>query len=816
MSSAGSGTQVSTAFVGHDQLTPIVRQIAKEVTGLNKIFGHLHGTMKLGFEFKAGEEAFDLFAEGIHKVVDFLPDMIEKGVTWANTVEHVAQVSGLSAEMSSKVASAQQQLAGTADGLEAALAQMAKNIAKHPEILKKYHVAITDVNGSALSMDKIFLNLRERMSTMVSASDRAALASGVLGRGWRSMGILLTETEEAWQRQITVAKESGVVLTHEGLMAARTFELAKHQIDTAFIGISSQVFQGAAPALIGMTNAVTQAIRDNMSNIVNFVTGAINLVAGIVSGFLGVNLSAAIDGGHKAILTEKEWRAQQPLNQDAALKTAAAQKQATSAIESQIKAIDRQLARLDRGNQRAAARRQYEQTMADIHTARRELEGIRSETFLKSRMSEADWVLAKQDQAARAAAASKKVIEAQKAAEQARREQETARERDRLTAQRDHLQEMLQGQRDAQARQKAQAGLSHRDLHAGYVAYRKSMTGEGKTLGDEMTTQMKKTAEDAQRFGKQIAGSILDAFLGPETTVSLGSVIIKSRSGGIIRDIQNLGTELGKLAKQVADFVAWINTLIPKQGSGKSLEEDPLGLGDVQKAADIVAHVFDSYGTRPGENDVNGGYAEPTRSGGPAGYRGGPINERPKGPLTWYDLPGATGPGTGMATNPFERIFRRYLGTGSPVTEGVDSTRKATEDGTGWMALTSDNTSGIAPGGPGIGIADWMAGTLGVGNSQFSDIGSINDVKGSNVFRVDNASGTHLGIWPTGGKPLPTHVNNKLQVESIASKVERAVAEVRWNRQHSDLTKLLDVLKDIRNNTGGHKAPTRSSSTKPT
>lgn len=607
-----SDSPVGIVVKATDHATEAINNVHKSVSHLDQALGTIRGKFTTGFITHAGQQALNLFEEGVRKVADAIPDLIHRGEDWATTIEHITSVSGLSAETASMLAAAQAQLAGSSDGLDTIMAQLAKHVATGGPAFDDLGVSLKGVHDGTVSMDQIFMQVRDRLASMTDASRRAADAAAIFGRSWRSAAILLTESKIALQQQMQTARESGVVLTEEGIRAARAFELSQHSIGEAITGISSQVFQGAAPALTALTNAVSGYVRAHLTEIVNFVVQVVGVVSGFVSGLLGVELSitslgTASDAGASRLSALQDRLAKLTGGAKAA---AAALPQVTAAIQAQINAIGREIAALDRQNQAEQARQQYQQALKDIATAKNDLAQVRLNTIDTIGMSDAAAQLAMQAHAKAVTDAEKKVADAEKKAQQQRHQNAVSAERNRLQAQQQALQAQLAR---AQQASTAMGGINQKAIAQTESAIKRQEMLQAKAAGHTakaLSTTMSTVLQAAIQQGKQFADDIQTAVFGPSAIIAnpawMGGSSAGARSGGLVgalqglqKDVQNLGSFFrpltdalgsnGGLALDVVALIAAIK-LIPGAGAAGGAIGD-VGAGILGGGSGLAAAV---------------------------------------------------------------------------------------------------------------------------------------------------------------------------------------------------------------------------------
>lgn len=544
--------QVATAFVGHDELSPVTRRIDANLSRLAQRFESVRGRFTTGLVNRAGARAYDLLERSLLRIARIIPDLIGMGTRWTGVVDQLGDVSGMTAAQASELAAVAEGVGVSAGSLGRAFNVMARSVARTPEAFERFGIAIKDANGNLLDGYQIFQNARTRLASMTDGVRRADLAQRIFGRGSLELMDVLTLTSGAYRAQADEARRSGLVITDAGLAAAEQLDRVRGRLSQAVTGVGTQVLVGVAPALDALVTGVTRTIQANMANIVRFVAGVVNFVAGAIGQVTGLDLSPVTTQAEGAVKSFAEWKRDMGLMPAVATRARAGIDRVTSGIDAQVKAIDRQLAAMDRADRSEQARRDYQAALRDVRDARRELEDVRGETILASRMSEADAVLARQDRAARMAQAARRLRDAEAQAEDVARRNRGDARRQALQAERDRL-AAISSAAGGSAGGGGVVGAVTGSLRSQYQAYVRSMRRGTKDLKTSLVTGLDGVARDAQAAGARVADAIQDAIFGPDTRFTDGGgVTFTVRSGGLIGALQGLASFVSRLVDLVA------------------------------------------------------------------------------------------------------------------------------------------------------------------------------------------------------------------------------------------------------------------------
>jgi hypothetical protein len=502
-------------------IEPVARRADAALDRVGRGIGKIQSLL-MGVGMGIGFGLFNSLFYGARRLAGSLPGLIRRGSEWARTVSELAVASGLAAEKASLLAVA-------ADYLDISQDQVAKGMEE----------------------------LRARGMSAQQAFDTVTSAMG------------LTRAELRLLEQDAV--RSGRILDQSAVNAASRWEAAQRRMQGTIDGLGSRILSGASPALESLINGIANTIQANLDNIVRFAVQAVNFVAGLIGGFLGLNFSLATFT-QQVSATEAErnsltdWLGD--LGGSKAKKAKSGIDATTSALEKQIRAIDRQIEALDRQERKRDAVRERQDLITEIEEARRQLEDLRTKGVFTAGMSHAEAELARQKHAADIIDGEKNVAKAKdKLAEHDRRQATEAR-RNELQDQRRHLQDMLAAHRKHLQQVRDDMGKwKPPPLKVPKPDFGNVQSGLSQALRD--------AARDALRGGQGFADQIKTFLFGPENKSkapwtykpvapgSLTSVVGRGegpRSGGLLDAIAGFAKGAVGMAGAVVDLVVFLKT----------------------------------------------------------------------------------------------------------------------------------------------------------------------------------------------------------------------------------------------------------------
>lgn len=293
-----SNAQVTSVFTARETMVRTLKNIESSASRLDRTFGSLRGRVRSAFEFQIVARGVQFLENAIRGAVSAIPDLINRGEAWASTVDRIVDITGMAAEQASELAAVAENVGVNSDGLGRMMNALARSINTNEDALRDYGIRVRDNNGHLLDSYTVFQNVRRRIAEMGPSLQAAALAQKAFGRASLEAADLLTLTNNEWARQVQLARQSGLILTQQGLAAAEEWERTQSRLQQAITGIGAQILQGVAPALIGLTNGVTKTINANMGSIVRFVAGLVNFLATLAADLMGVQIDVTSEIGN--------------------------------------------------------------------------------------------------------------------------------------------------------------------------------------------------------------------------------------------------------------------------------------------------------------------------------------------------------------------------------------------------------------------------------------------------------------------------------------------------------------------------------------
>lgn len=261
------------------------------------IFGGLKsaaGDIFKGVEQGLGIGAFLGLEEVITKLVQTIPDLINKGETYAKSVQIVGLATGATTEQSSKLLGTYTLLGGTQNDLITKVDRLAVTLKTRAKDFEAYGVAVKDSNGNDLNQIQILNNLREVLSTLPDGYRKTQLELLAFGRnGATSLGPLLNYLHLSNQQIADISanlQSQNLILDDSAVKLGAAYARATANIGNAFTGLGVTIFQVVGPEIISFFDGLAKDLTAHAKEIGNVFGSVVTYVIGLVQGLAGITL----------------------------------------------------------------------------------------------------------------------------------------------------------------------------------------------------------------------------------------------------------------------------------------------------------------------------------------------------------------------------------------------------------------------------------------------------------------------------------------------------------------------------------------------
>lgn len=206
----------------------------------------------------------------------------------ANNLLTLEAQTGISTTSLQEWAYASVQAGGSAKAVESAifglsrkLPELANETGEGAEALARLGLEFSDIEK--LEPEKVFELLLERLSTIPGVLERNAVASKVLGLGWKEVSPIIAEGADNVAKLRQEAHDLGIVIDREGLVQADQFRRAWDSVKAQLGAVKNEIGISLAPL---MQNVFIPLIRDK---IVPALKDMADKVKGLVQWFMDLD-----------------------------------------------------------------------------------------------------------------------------------------------------------------------------------------------------------------------------------------------------------------------------------------------------------------------------------------------------------------------------------------------------------------------------------------------------------------------------------------------------------------------------------------------
>ena len=242
----------------------------------------------------------------------------------------------------------------SSDSLESAMNKMNKTLGTSPGKFAELGVAIAHAKDGTVDVEGTFLNLTDRLNSIPNASDKAKVATALLGKGWTDLSSLIAEGSTNLKASLASVSEQKVISPEE-LAKAKSYRDSLDTLKDSVESLTLAIGQGAAPVIGAIAQALGTAVQwfDDLNAVTGGTVGrfaaigAAGLgVAGVVSVIAGAglkmvaNLQAAGDAAGKMATKLRLKSTAEEVDATATEENAVAQGAAATAIDGNTAAVE--------------------------------------------------------------------------------------------------------------------------------------------------------------------------------------------------------------------------------------------------------------------------------------------------------------------------------------------------------------------------------------------------------------------------------------------------------------------------------------------
>lgn len=212
-----------------------------------------------------------------------LIDGAKQTADYGDHVDKMSQKIGISAEAYQKWDYVMQRAGGNVDSLKMGMKTLSQQAEKNSDAFQK--LGISQEQVASMSQEQLFEATVKGLSSMEAGTERAALASELLGRAGADMGPLLNQGTDAIEEQMEIAEKYGMIMPDSAVKASAAFKDSLTTMQMTFTGLKNRMMGEFLPAMTQVTDGLAKLFAGDMSgaeDIGNGITEVVNKISEVL------------------------------------------------------------------------------------------------------------------------------------------------------------------------------------------------------------------------------------------------------------------------------------------------------------------------------------------------------------------------------------------------------------------------------------------------------------------------------------------------------------------------------------------------------
>lgn len=194
-----------------------------------------------------------------------------KTAQYGDNIDKMSQKIGISAEAYQKWDYVMQRAGTSVDNLKMGMKTLSQQAEKNSEEFQKLGISQEEVAN--LSQEDLFEKTIKGLANMEEGTERAVLASKLLGRAGVDLGPLLNEGSEAIEEQMEIAEKYGMVMPESAVKASAAFEDSMTTMHMTMDGLKNRLMGDFLPSLTQVTDGLALVFTGDMSGADKIIEG---------------------------------------------------------------------------------------------------------------------------------------------------------------------------------------------------------------------------------------------------------------------------------------------------------------------------------------------------------------------------------------------------------------------------------------------------------------------------------------------------------------------------------------------------------------
>lgn len=182
---------------------------------------------------------------------------------YGDKVDKMSQKIGISAEAYQKWDYVMQRAGGNVDSLKMGMKTLSKQAESNSDAFQKLGISQEQVKNS--SQEELFEATVKGLSKMEAGTERAALASQLLGRAGVDLGPLLNQGSKAIEEQMDIAERYGMIMPDAAVKASAAFKDSLTTLQMTFQGLRNRLMADFLPSITEVTDGLAKVFAGDMS-----------------------------------------------------------------------------------------------------------------------------------------------------------------------------------------------------------------------------------------------------------------------------------------------------------------------------------------------------------------------------------------------------------------------------------------------------------------------------------------------------------------------------------------------------------------------
>lgn len=195
---------------------------------------------------------------------------------YGDNVDKMSQKIGISAESYQKWDYVMQRAGTSIDSMKMGMKTLSKQAESNSDAFQK--LGISQEQVASMSQEELFEATVRGLAGMEEGTERAALASELLGRAGADMGPLLNQGTEAIDEQMEMAEKYGMVMPDSAVKASAAFEDSVTTMKMTMQGLRNRMMGNFLPAITQVTDGLGKLFAGDMSGADDVANGIENVI----------------------------------------------------------------------------------------------------------------------------------------------------------------------------------------------------------------------------------------------------------------------------------------------------------------------------------------------------------------------------------------------------------------------------------------------------------------------------------------------------------------------------------------------------------